>query len=131
MNVLFRSRHGFDCRLFHGLRNRRGVLTQSAVNGPLHPPLVSSTLPDYFEEGLLSRYATRPALICKKESPQFHGGRSSRNLGRADCLAWDFAEFNYHISSMARGLIGLGVKKGDRVGVVMGNNRYGPALTFS
>lgn len=48
----------------------------------------------------------------------------SRNLGRSDCLAWDFDEFNIHISALARGLVGLGVAKGDRVGVVMGNNRY-------
>jgi non-ribosomal peptide synthetase component E (peptide arylation enzyme) len=39
-------------------------------------------------------------------------------------LAWDFSEFDRHISALARGLVGLGVKKGDRVGVVMGNTRY-------
>ncbi|KAG6861288.1 hypothetical protein C0995_001842 [Termitomyces sp. Mi166 len=37
-------------------------------------------------------------------------------------LAWDFAEFDRHINSLARGLLGMGVQKGDRVGVVMGNN---------
>ncbi|KAG6865443.1 hypothetical protein C0991_002519 [Blastosporella zonata] len=37
-------------------------------------------------------------------------------------LAWDFAEFDRHINALARGLLGMGVRKGDRVGVVMGNN---------
>jgi long-subunit acyl-CoA synthetase (AMP-forming) len=39
-------------------------------------------------------------------------------------LAWDFNEFDSHISALARGLVGLGVNKGDRVGVIMGNTRY-------
>ncbi|EIW58366.1 acetyl-CoA synthetase-like protein [Trametes versicolor FP-101664 SS1] len=30
--------------------------------------------------------------------------------------------FVWHIQALARGLLGLGVKKGDRVGVIMGNN---------
>ncbi|KAG6899203.1 hypothetical protein C0993_012331 [Termitomyces sp. T159_Od127] len=37
-------------------------------------------------------------------------------------LAWDFAEFGRHIDCLTFGLLGLGVRKGDRVGVVMGNN---------
>ncbi|KZT70470.1 acetyl-CoA synthetase-like protein [Daedalea quercina L-15889] len=37
-------------------------------------------------------------------------------------LAWDFDEFNVHIQALARGLLDMGVQKGDRVGVVMGNN---------
>ena len=38
-------------------------------------------------------------------------------------MRWNFGEFDRHIGALARGLVGLGVKKGDRVGVIMGNNR--------
>ena len=132
-HIRLRTDLGFRCikvRRQHELGHfRRPLNTLSIVSGPTHPPLVSSTLPDFFERELLERFASRPALVCKKERYRFYGGpTTSRNLGRTDCLAWDFEEFNYHISSMARGLVTLGVKKGDRVGVVMGNNRYGVHL---
>lgn len=45
----------------------------------------------------------------------------SRNLGVERHLAWDFEEFGRHVDAVARGLIGMGVGKGDRVGVIMGN----------
>lgn len=48
----------------------------------------------------------------------------SRNLGVTGHLAWDFEEFDRHVKAMARGLLSMGVNKGDRVGVIMGNNRY-------
>jgi acyl-coenzyme A synthetase/AMP-(fatty) acid ligase len=48
----------------------------------------------------------------------------SKNMGVERHLAWDFDEFDSHIRALARGLVGLGVNKGDRVGVIMGNTRY-------
>jgi long-subunit acyl-CoA synthetase (AMP-forming) len=48
----------------------------------------------------------------------------SKNMGVERHLAWDFDEFDTHIRALARGLVGLGVNKGDRVGVIMGNTRY-------
>ncbi|KAH9077898.1 acetyl-CoA synthetase-like protein [Lactarius deliciosus] len=63
----------------------------------------------------------RPALICLQERPRAHGGPLPSSKGGEGHLAWDFNEFDNHINALARGLIGLGVKKGDRVGVIMGN----------
>lgn len=48
----------------------------------------------------------------------------SNNLGVTRHLASDFDEFDRHVKAMARGLLGMGAKKGNRVGVIMGNNRY-------
>ena len=65
-------------------------------------------------------------LISRSEKPRTHGGpyTLARNLGGVERhLAWDFEEFERHIDSLAKGLVGLGVQTGDRVGVVMGNNR--------
>ena len=98
-------------------------LTLSSVSGPKEPPLIHSTLSSYFTNHILAHHSTRPGLICRTEPPRAHGGPPSRNLGVDTHLAWDFEEFNRHIHALARGLLDLGVKKGDRVGVVMGNNR--------
>lgn len=102
----------------------RRCLTKSAVQGPLEPPLSTQTFPEYFNTEILSKHSIRPALICRKEAPRSHGGPPSRNLGVTTHLAWDFAEFDKHINTLARGLLAMGVQKGDRVGVIMGNNRY-------
>lgn len=99
------------------------LLTLSYVEGPTTPPLVESTLSEYFKQDILAKHAGRPALICKQERPRHYGGPRSHNLGVEGHLAWSFGELDEHVSALARGLVGLGVKKGDRVGVIMGNNR--------
>ncbi|KAH9477789.1 Acyl-CoA ligase sidI [Psilocybe cubensis] len=98
------------------------TLTKSAVQGPLDPPLSFKTLPEYFNSEVLSKFGDRPALICREELPRAHGGPASHNLGVGTHLAWDFMEFDRHINALARGLLAMGVQKGDRVGVIMGNN---------
>ena len=95
----------------------------SSVSGPLEPPLSTKTLPEFFIKEILQKHSGRPALISRKETPRAHGGPLSSNLGISTHLAWDFAEFDRHINALARGLLGMGVQKGDRVGVIMGNNR--------
>jgi len=105
-------------------QSRRTILTLSSVEGPSDPPLSIKTLPDFFDSEILKYHASRPALICREERPNSHAGPVSRNFeSRESCLVWDFEEFDRNIKALARGLIGLGVRKGDRVGVVMGNTR--------
>jgi acyl-CoA synthetase (AMP-forming)/AMP-acid ligase II len=106
-----------------GATHLRRYLTQSAVQGPLDPPLSYKTLPQFFRTEIVETHGERPALICRKEARGSHGGPSSRNLGVSTHLAWDFHEFDTHINALARGLLVMGVQKGDRVGVIMGNNR--------
>ncbi|KAJ4468801.1 hypothetical protein J3R30DRAFT_3661751 [Lentinula aciculospora] len=96
--------------------------TLSIVQGPSHPPLENKTLSEYFLCEILQTNSTRPALICPSEKPRAHGGPSSRNLGRTSHLAWDFDEFERHIGAVSRGLLSMGVQKGDRIGIIMGNN---------
>lgn len=107
----------------HAIETKR-YLALSSVQGPLHPPLETRTLSEYFYSDILQKHSGRPALICRGELPRAHHGPSSRNLGVTSHLAWDFEEFDRHINALARGLLRMGVRKGDRVGVVMGNNRY-------
>lgn len=107
----------------------RTLLTHSYVKGPTHPPLDTRTLTDYYHEELLHKLPGNPALVCRSEraGPGVYGGPSSlsleANLGRTDCLAWSFEELHAHADALAMGLSRMGVKPGDRVGVVMGNNR--------
>ncbi|KAI6104306.1 hypothetical protein F5141DRAFT_1128825 [Pisolithus sp. B1] len=79
-------------------RRARWLVTHSYVDGPTDPPLEHRTFPVYFREEIVGNYAERRALISRHE------------------------QFSRHIDATARGLTSLGVKKGDRVGVVMGNN---------
>ena len=102
----------------------RRRITLSAVEGAREPPPDDSTLPEYFSAEVLSRRPDHPALICRQERPRAHGGPLSKNMGVEKHLAWDFNEFDSHIRALARGLVGLGVNKGDRVGVIMGNTGY-------
>lgn len=102
----------------------RRRITLSVVEGAREPSLDIRTLPEYFSTEVLSRRPDCPALICRQERPRAHGGPLSRNMGVERHLTLDFDEFDSHIRALARGLVGLGVNKGDRVGVIMGNTRY-------
>ncbi|EKM61742.1 uncharacterized protein PHACADRAFT_169179 [Phanerochaete carnosa HHB-10118-sp] len=95
-------------------------LTRSYVEGPTDPPLCHLTLPAYFAQKILPLHADRPALICRAEEPNTFGG-SPQKSNKA-YLDWTFREFDDHIAAVARGLLAMGVNKGDRVGVIMGNN---------
>ncbi|KAF9068901.1 hypothetical protein BDP27DRAFT_1326471 [Rhodocollybia butyracea] len=105
-------------RAFHG----RKASTLSVAQGASHPPLDNRTLSNFFVQEILHNHSTRPALICPSEKAGAHGGPISRNLGRASHLAWDFEEFWRHIDAVSRGLLLLGVQKGDVISVIMGNN---------
>ncbi|KIM85713.1 hypothetical protein PILCRDRAFT_5365 [Piloderma croceum F 1598] len=114
------------CRVPPVSRPAGRFLSLSSVEGPSHIPLVNATLSEYFSRQVLEKHSARPALICRNESPRSHGGPLSHNLGVRTHLAWDFEEFDVHIKALTRGLLNMGVKKGDRVGVIMGNvSAYG------
>ena len=86
----------------------------SYVKGTETPPLSNETLPSFYEKELLAKFPTRPALVSRHEP-----------FGGSGCLRWSYEELWKQASDLARGLLGLGVTKGTRVGVVMGNNRCG------
>lgn len=85
----------------------------SFVKGVDTPPLSNETLPSFYEKELLTKFATRPALVSRHEP-----------FGGSGCLRWSYEDLWERANDLARGLLGLGVTKGSRVGVVMGNNRH-------
>jgi len=92
----------------------RTVTQLSYAKGANTPPLSNETLPSFYEKELLAKFAERPALVSRHEP-----------VGAPGCLRWSYEELWKQANDLARGLVGLGVTKGSRVGVVMGNNRYG------
>ena len=91
----------------------RTATQHSYAKGADTPPLSNETLPSFYEKELLAKFATRPALVSRHEPIRGSG-----------YLRWSFEELWKQANDLARGLLGLGVTKGTRVGVVMGNNRY-------
>ncbi|KAG2368652.1 hypothetical protein BDR07DRAFT_1390489 [Suillus spraguei] len=106
-------------------------LTSSSVQGPTERSLDLRTLTAFFREVILRKHPHRPALICRQERPRAHGGPPSRNLSVTTHLAWDFDEFDIHIRALARGLVAMGVRKGHRVAVLMGNNSSYASLQWA
>jgi non-ribosomal peptide synthetase component F len=112
------SRSDLVSRKAPGIR----CLSLSSVSGDCTSPLDDRTLPEYFEQSLLSSFADRPALICRAETRNRFGGPVQQH--DAQHLRWTFAEFNNHVEALARGLSRVGIGKGDRVAVIMGNTRF-------
>lgn len=98
-------------------------LTLSSVAGPTVPPLLQETLPVYFSSQILPSYSDRPALISKHEKPRAHGGPLVQTDHWSKNLSWNFEEMDKAVAALARGLVKMGVREGDRVGVILGNNR--------
>jgi fatty-acyl-CoA synthase len=76
----------------------------------LQPDERRLTLP-HFQEDVCVRHGARPAL-------------------RDDRGSWTFEELGRESERVARGLIGAGVGKGTRVGVLMANRREWASSTF-
>ncbi|KUI55979.1 Putative acyl-CoA synthetase YngI [Cytospora mali] len=95
-------------------------LTYSISQGPNEPPLLPYTIPEHFAE-IVSKYGDRPAVICR--SPTVFGTVEEETLSYA---ALDSAS-----NALAYSLRSLGVKKGDRVAVKLGNTAEHATLTYA
>lgn len=91
----------------------RGLLTQARSIGPSEPPLLEETIGENFAR-IVSQHGDRPAVICREQ-----GRRST------------YDELDRNSNVIARGLQSLGVKKGDRVCVSLGNNIEFATLTYA
>jgi hypothetical protein len=102
----------------------RATENQALTFSLSEPPLEERTLPSYFHDHLLPSFSDRPALVCKGEPARPFSGPARSAQGKH--LHWTFQDLDEHVVALAKGLLGAGVGKGDRVGVIMGNNRYVP-----
>ncbi|KAH9812721.1 hypothetical protein DFH28DRAFT_1109433 [Melampsora americana] len=93
------------------------TLTSSNPNyqliGSIKPRLISKTLSNYWLNDLLPTHHSRIALISKHEPITSNSNQS---------IKWTFSEFDDQIHKLANGLLKLGIRKGDRVGIYSQNN---------
>lgn len=85
----------------------------SLLHGPSEPALLQLTL-----DGLLAKqagkYGSREAVVCSSTK---------------DRLTYD--QLNDRVNASAKGLIALGVKRGDRIGIFAGNSARYVELLFA
>ncbi|KAL8679062.1 MAG: hypothetical protein Q9186_004649 [Xanthomendoza sp. 1 TL-2023] len=92
---------------------RRSLLTESYAQGPATPPLLDQTIPEHFASSV-SKFGDRTAVVSRHQ----HTRLSYNNLDRKS-------------NELARGLWSIGVKKGDRVAVILGNNVENAIATYA
>jgi fatty-acyl-CoA synthase len=79
-------------------------LTQSYVHGASTVPLIGETVGIYFDR-TAERWPDRPALIVSEQG-----------------VRWSYAELKEQIDAFTAGLLALGLRPGDRVGIWSPNN---------
>jgi acyl-CoA synthetase (AMP-forming)/AMP-acid ligase II len=69
-------------------------------------------------------HADRPALIVRHEPSNQHdlGSSLSSTASSEECIRWTYTQMNDHIRQLVAGMKKIGIKKGDRVAVLMMNN---------
>ncbi|KAL2001460.1 hypothetical protein VTN02DRAFT_1717 [Thermoascus thermophilus] len=92
---------------------KRGLLTQSYARGPSEPPLFEQTVGEHFAS-IVGKYGDRKAVISRHQSGQ---------------LTYESLDIQSNV--LARGLESIGVKKGDRVAVMLGNGLEYATVTYA
>ncbi|KIW27223.1 uncharacterized protein PV07_06982 [Cladophialophora immunda] len=113
MRALFRPRAAAWPTFSSVLRQRRGLLTQAKAKGPLHPPLLEETVGENFAR-IVSAHGDRNAVISRHQNKRL-----------------TYHQLDLDSNVVAHGLQSLGVKKGDRVCVSLGNNLEFATITYA
>ena len=80
------------------------MLTQSYVHGASATPLIGATIGSYFDEAA-ERWATNDALVVRHQN-----------------VRWSYRQLQEQVDKTAAGLLALGLKRGDRIGIWSPNN---------
>ncbi|KAL4925740.1 putative AMP-binding enzyme [Aspergillus undulatus] len=101
------------CRRSFAASLGRTLLTQSYARGPTEPPLIESTIGEHFAS-IVDAYGDRTAVISKHQNDRVtYAGLEARS------------------NALARGLESVGVRKGDRVAVMLGNSMEHATVTYA
>ncbi|RYP75148.1 hypothetical protein DL771_002609 [Monosporascus sp. 5C6A] len=99
----------------------------SYAEGPTEPPLLPHTIPEHFAS-IVSQYGDRPAVIARSPTPT---SASLSSPGVPPTTTLTYAALDALSNALARSLRSLGVKKGDRVAVSLGNVAEHTALIYA
>ncbi|KAJ5518256.1 hypothetical protein N7453_000678 [Penicillium expansum] len=92
---------------------KRGLLTESYARGPSGPPLIESTVGDHFAN-VVAECGDRTAVISRHQNDRA-----------------TYASLDARSNALARGLESVGVGKGERVGVMLGNSMEYAVATYA
>lgn len=108
-------------RLWHQHVRLSSTLGKSIAQGPDQPPLLRHTIVDNFAK-IVSEHGDRPAVIAREAHPSASGAKET---------TLTYATLDAASSALAISLRDLGVKKGDRVAVSLGNTVEHATLTYA
>ncbi|AEO65654.1 uncharacterized protein THITE_2112827 [Thermothielavioides terrestris NRRL 8126] len=108
------------------------TLSRSIVEGPAEPPLLPHTIPEHFAS-VVSQFGDRPAVICRSPTttPDALPNLPADGIPTALETALSYEKLDLASNALAHSLRSLGVKKGDRVAVSLGNTPEFAALTYA
>jgi acyl-CoA synthetase (AMP-forming)/AMP-acid ligase II len=110
MYGLFRLRPAFRSAIS---QSRRTLLTQAKAKGPPEPPLLEETVGENFSR-IVSAHGDRTAVVSRHQNTRL-----------------TYYQLDIDSNVLAKGLQSLGVKKGDRVCVQLGNNVEFATVTYA
>ncbi|MCG8694500.1 MAG: AMP-binding protein [Minwuiales bacterium] len=88
-------------------------LTQSYVHGASATPLIGHTIGEQFEQAV-QRWGDREALVVRHQN-----------------VRWTFADLKERVDQCAAGLLAMGLKPGDRIGIWSPNNAEWAVTQFA
>ncbi|KAI1818589.1 acetyl-CoA synthetase-like protein [Poronia punctata] len=109
---------------------KRGIMTSgmSYVEGPTDPALLSHTIPEHFAS-VVSRFGDMAAVMARV--PVMSQASTTSSGKRAETTTLTYASLDSLSNTVAHSLRSLGVKKGDRVAVSLGNVSESVVLTYA
>lgn len=113
MRALFRPQRTIWPTVSPILRAQRWLQTRAKAKGPSHPPLLEETVGDNFAR-IVSAHGDRAAVISRHQNKRL-----------------TYSQLDRDSNVLARGLQSLGVNKGDRVCVSLGNNLEFATITYA
>ncbi|KAI2639209.1 hypothetical protein GGS21DRAFT_506443 [Xylaria nigripes] len=124
-----RSRAVWGNRRWNTAVQWRGVVTSrmSYDEGSKNPPLLPHTVPEHFAS-IVSKYGDRPALMAR--APVMTDV-SAPLTTKPDTTIVTYASLDALSNTVAHSLRSLGVKKGDRVAMSLGNVSESVVITYA